>query len=242
MLKYSFPPIPEEGTSLSELSFSRVDEPFVDLFEYSDGKIAVDMEYLKRGYDGAINVAYARREVADRLLEAAALLPEGYRLKIYDAWRPYEVQAALYYEYYDKLCAMEENRGLSDGELHRMARTFVSFPDRSVEFAFVHSSGGAIDLTVIDENGNEIDMGTGFDDFTELAATRALESVDCAARENRRMLYHAMCGAGFTNYSPEWWHYDFGDRFYAASSLGEVKYASVYSLDEMTVQRRKQNV
>ena len=242
MSEYSFPPIPTERVSDTELSFSRVDEPFVDVYEYSDGRIAVDMEYLKRGYDGAIDTAYLRLEVARRLLAAAELLPEGYRLKIYDAWRPYEVQAALYYEYYGKLLNMPENEGLSEEELHKMARTFVSFPDRSVEFAFVHSSGGAVDLTVIDGKGEEIDMGTGFDDFTELAATRALEGVDHPARENRRMLYHAMCGAGFTNYSPEWWHYDLGDKFHARASGDAVKYASVYSVSEMTVQRRKQNV
>ena len=242
MLKYSFPPIPAECESHSDPLFQRVDEPFVNIAEYSDGLIAVDMEYLKRGYDGAIDIAYVRQDVADKLLHAASLLPEGYRLKIYDAWRPYEVQAALYYEYYDKLCAMEENRGLSEEELHRMARTFVSFPDRSVEFAFVHSSGGAVDLTVIDEDGEELDMGTGFDDFTDLAATRAFETVDCEARENRRMLYHVMCAAGFTNYSPEWWHYDLGDKFYARFGGGAVKYASVYSVGEMTVNRRKQHV
>ena len=98
------------------------------------------------------------------LLRALSFLPSGYTFLVFDAWRPYTVQKSLYDEYFEKLRRDEPQ--LDDAELHRRARAFVSYPDQAKRFAFVHSSGGAIDLTLVDENGSKLDMGTDFDDFT----------------------------------------------------------------------------
>lgn len=222
--------------SVSDLRYAEVDEEFVDIYKYSNGKILVQMEYFIAGRDGAINIAYVRRSVADRLMHAASLLPEGYQLKIYDAWRPYEVQRSLFDEYFAQLKSLPENDRLTDDELCEKAKTFVSMPDRGIRFAYVHSSGGAIDLTVVDPEGNELDMGCGFDDFTPVANTASLEgSSSIVERDNRRLLYHVMTEAGFTNFPSEWWHYDFGDKFWAAMTDCEVKYPSVYAIEEMKI-------
>ena len=228
--------VPKDLPSASDLRYSEVDEEFVDVYKYSCGRILVEMRYYLAGRDGAVNTAYARRTVADRLMRAASLLPEGYRLKIYDAWRPYEVQRSLFDEYLGALRAMSENAGLSEDVLCEMAKTFVSMPDRGIRFAYVHSSGGAIDLTVVAPDGNELDMGCGFDDFTPVAHTAALEGSDAVEqRDNRRLLYHVMSEAGFTNFPSEWWHYDFGDKFWAAMTDCDVKYPSVYAIEEMKI-------
>ena len=213
-----------------------VKEHFVDIEEYSDGRIKADMQYYKVKRPGAVNKAYARRAVADKLLKALSYLPDGYSFKIYDAWRSPETQSDIYYEYFQKLSEKEENRHLSVDELHRMARTFVSFPDRSKEFSFVHSSGGAVDLTIVDENGEELDMGCGFDDFSDVAETSYFETYgeSSVPKQNRRLLYWSMINAGFTNYPSEWWHYDFGDLFWATMTGEAAIYASEYDIGNIT--------
>lgn len=222
-----------EMPDTEKIEYAEENSPFVDITKYSGGKILVDMQYLKRGRRGAIATAYLRKEAADRLLQALAFLPAGYTFKIFDAWRPYEVQKSLYEEYFERLKA--EFPALSEGELHKQTRTFVSFPDKTKKFAYVHSSGGAVDLTLVDENGVDADMGTAFDDFSDLSSAAALEEIEGLgeARVNRRTLYFAMIRAGFTNYPSEWWHYDFGDIFWAAATGKPVKYASVYTEEEM---------
>lgn len=217
----------------SSLTYAEFDEPFVDIGDFSDGKIIVDMKYYEAGRNGAINKAYLRLSVAERLMRALENLPFGYRFKIYDAWRPYEVQRELFDEHLGSISALPENKGKSEDELFEMARRFVSLPDRSNRFAYVHSSGGAVDITLTDHTGAELDMGCGFDDFTPLAATAALEVRECQARENRRILYNALIDVGFTNYPSEWWHYDFGDIFWGATMGDDVRYPSVYSIDEI---------
>ena len=73
-------------------------------------------------------------------------------------------------------------------------------------------------------------MGTAFDAFTPLAATAALEGEDCPVAANRRLLYTAMTAVGFTNYPEEWWHYDYGDLFWAAMTGKDALYASIYDV------------
>ena len=82
----------------------------------------------------------------------------------------------------------------------------------------IHSYGMALDLTLVDADGVELDMGTGFDDMTELSHP-ALEdgfvlagSLSEQQLANRRLLRAAMQQAGFQGINTEWWHFDCGDR------------------------------
>jgi len=82
----------------------------------------------------------------------------------------------------------------------------------------IHSYGMALDLTLVDAGGRELDMGTGFDDMTELSHP-ALEEGFLRAGQlgegqlaNRRLLREAMLQAGFLGIHTEWWHFDCGDR------------------------------
>jgi D-alanyl-D-alanine dipeptidase len=82
----------------------------------------------------------------------------------------------------------------------------------------IHSYGMALDITLVDADGRELDMGTGFDDMTELShpaledgflRSGALTETQVA---NRRLLRSAMTQAGFVGINTEWWHFDCGDR------------------------------
>jgi zinc D-Ala-D-Ala dipeptidase len=82
----------------------------------------------------------------------------------------------------------------------------------------IHSYGMALDITILDENGRELDMGTGFDDMTELSHPKLEErfvgegKLSDAQRANRLLLREAMNQAGFVGINTEWWHFDCGDR------------------------------
>jgi D-alanyl-D-alanine dipeptidase len=116
---------------------------------------------------------------------------------VLDALRPQRVQQQLW----DAL----DGTGL---------RMYLADPARGS----IHSFGMALDITLLDEAGRELDMGTGFDDLSERSHP-ALEA-DLLARggltaaqvANRQLLRDAMRHAGFVGINSEWWHFDCGDR------------------------------
>jgi D-alanyl-D-alanine dipeptidase len=134
---------------------------------------------------------YLHRDAAGCLTKAAALAaPLGYRLKIFDAFRPSEAQWVLW------------NKDPNP--------EFLADPRRGSP----HSRGVAVDLTLIDGAGRELDMGTGFDAFTPLAHHASLE-VSATAQRNRAILLGIMTAAGWDFYRNEWWHYQlFNSRRY----------------------------
>ena len=73
-----------------------------------------------------------------------------------------------------------------------------------------HSRGAAVDLTLVDAGGQELDMGTGFDAFTPLSHHSNTE-VSAAAQRNRLLLLGLMTAAGWDFYRNEWWHYQLFD-------------------------------
>ena len=78
-------------------------------------------------------------------------------------------------------------------------------------------------------------MGCAFDDFSSLARTDAIERQDAdhRIRDHRRLLYSVMTEAGFTNYPEEWWHYDYGDLFWARATGKDALYSSYYDEKEL---------
>ena len=213
------------------------EEPLVCISELLPDAMIYEPRYWQKGIPGAIRRVYVRKRVAEQLLEASRLLPTGYKLKIFDAWRPAAVQKALFYGYYEHLKADPANAGCGEEKLLEMTRCFVSFPSYDPEAPFVHATGGAVDLTIVDENGKELDMGTDFDDFTDMAFTAFFEGTDnTAVRDNRRLLYNIMKAVGFTNYPCEWWHFDYGDRFWAAINQTHSVYTGIYEEPEHPVQ------
>ena len=221
------PSIPFPNTA--GIQIIATDDPLICISECMQDAFLFQPCYFEQGIDGATDKIYVRKTVAQMLLQASQNLPEGYQLKILDAWRPPAVQKALFDNYYNILCNAPENASKSKEELLEMAMQFVSYPSEDPKSPFVHATGGAVDLTIVDENGKELDMGTVFDDFSEVAHTDYFESsTSICIRNNRRMLYNAMIAAGFTNFTSEWWHYDFGDRFWAAMTRQDSIYEGIY--------------
>jgi zinc D-Ala-D-Ala dipeptidase len=92
----------------------------------------------------------------------------------------------------------------------------------------IHSYGMALDITILDDTGRELDMGTGFDDMTELSHPRLEErflgegKLSEQQAANRRLLREAMNQAGFVGINTEWWHFDCGDRELVRRSFRRV--------------------
>ncbi len=131
--------------------------------------------------------AWLQREAADALARAIALArPLGLRFRLFDALRPVEAQWTLWN--------------------FRPDPEFLADPRRGSP----HSRGAAVDLTLLDDDGRPLDMGTGFDAFTPLSH-HGRTDIDAAAQRNRHLLMGIMTTAGWDFYRNEWWHYQLFD-------------------------------
>lgn len=178
--------------------------------------IAVDLRYATADnfvghpvYAG-IDCHWLRREAADALEAAAAWLAErrpGYRLLVLDALRPQRVQQRLWDELQGTPLTM-----------------YLAHPERGS----IHSFGMAVDLTLLDPQGREVDMGSGFDEMTlashpdHEAEHLALGTLTAQHLTERGWLRAAMREAGFNGIATEWWHFDFGDRVVVRRDLPRV--------------------
>ena len=199
-------------------------EPLLSLSEHG---FICDSQYYKQGVPGSLKDCYAREGVIEKLKIAQSLLPYGLKFKIYDAYRPICVQQRLWNFYRNQIKIKEPN--LTEAELDKKTGFFVSKPSFDESNPSLHNTGGAIDLTLITDNGYALNMGTLFDDFTERAWTNHFEEyTDCEeVKHNRRILYNAMINAGFTNLPSEWWHYDYGTKFWAYFNNEDALYKGI---------------
>ena len=116
--------------------------------------------------------------------------------------------------YSAELCAAHP--GISADDLHRLSSRFVA----PLEVA-PHVAGAAVDLTLIDACGQELDLGTPIDATPEQSGGRcyfAADDISRDARANRNLLARVLTDAGLVNYPTEWWHWSYGDRYWALST------------------------
>lgn len=150
-----------------------------------------------------------RTVVYDMLLKARLLLPPGYRLVVYEGFRPRRRQ----WELWNGMIAEMRRRhpGESDEQIEERTREFVADPRG---FGSGHQAGGAIDVSLAGPDGRELNMGTAVDEVSDKTPTHS-PHLTAEERANRAILLSAMEGAGLVNYPSEWWHYSYGDRLWA---------------------------
>ncbi|PIG28179.1 MULTISPECIES: M15 family metallopeptidase [Janthinobacterium] len=168
--------------------------------------IAVDLRYatpdnfVGRDLYSPIDCAWLHRDAAAALEQAVAWLAAhrpDHHLLVLDALRPQRVQQQLW----DALQGTE-------------LLGYIAEPSRGS----IHSFGMALDITIVGPDGQELDMGTGFDDLSERShpalELALLESGEITQEQvaHRRLLRDAMFQAGFFGINSEWWHFDCGDR------------------------------
>jgi D-alanyl-D-alanine dipeptidase len=164
------------------------DTTFVNLKDYSNDFI-YDMKYARpdnflkaKVYDCA--ECYLRLKTVKALVEANnAFMKKGYRIKLYDCYRPLTIQKRMW--------------------------TIVSNPKYVADPAkgSIHNRGGAVDMTLVDPKGNELDMGTAFDFFGPEAA-HGYSALPRQVIKNRKFLRKIMEQHHFKRFDSEWWHYN----------------------------------
>ena len=179
-------------------------EPLLDVRDASD----LLLDHRKADGDGSW--ARLRQGVLERLVAAEQQLPDGVRLLIVEGHRP----AALQRRYFDEHCAdlVAAGAGPTLESVREEASQHLSPPEVAP-----HPCGSAVDLTLV-VDGREVDMGCPVNAtptqsagacFTEAPAIAA------SARHWREVLGSALTDVGLVNYPPEWWHWSYGDRYWA---------------------------
>lgn len=158
--------------------------------------------------------ARVRTGLAVRLLTAQALLPCGVRLRVVEGHRALADQQAIIDAYTAEVRAAHPRA--DEAEVRRLTSRFVA----PVEVA-PHVAGAAVDLTLVDASGDPLDLGTPIDATPEQSQGRcftAAPGLAPAARAHRDLLGRALGAAGLVNYPTEWWHWSYGDRYWALLS------------------------
>lgn len=216
----AFDTIAQSSKHLPAIEQKMVDRGLVDI-QNVDHNILVELKYsttdnfIGRDVYGELTRAYLQPEMAKRLAKANALLKQqkpGYKLLVYDAARPNSAQ-------YDLWNALDQMKIPA-----RSKTQYVADP----KIGSNHNFGCAIDLTVADEKGIPLDMGTKFDYFGPLAYPRSeqemLKKGKLTAKqvENRQLLRKVMTQAGFKVNTTEWWHFDGMSKAQARAKYGMI--------------------
>ena len=164
------------------------DEVFVRVLDYIPTAVQELRYATEDNFTGQVIYesadAYLRYGTVKRLMVVQnGLKPLGYKLLIWDSYRPVEAQFKLWEICPDSTYVANPNKGYSS-----------------------HSRGNTIDVSIVTLAGKEVEMPTGFDDFS-VEADRDYSDVSQTAAENALMLEQIMEDAGFRGYSGEWWHY-----------------------------------
>lgn len=178
------------------------DTTFVNLKDYSqdfvyDMRYATEDNFLKsKVYDCA--ECYLRLKTVKALVEANRnFMEKGYRIKLYDCYRPLDIQKRMW-------------KIVSDPN-------YVANPAKGS----IHNRGGAVDITLVDSMGNELDMGTGFDHFG-IEASHNYRKLDKKVIQNRKLLKRIMQKHDFKIFESEWWHYNLKNA--SADKLSNFKW------------------
>lgn len=164
------------------------DTTFVNIKDYSpdfvyDMKYASSDNFLKaKVYDCA--ECFLRLKTVKAIVKAnAVFMKKGYKIKFFDCYRPLDIQK--------KMWKIVSNP------------SYVADPAKGS----IHNRGGAVDITLVDSNGKELDMGTPFDHFG-IEASHNYTNLSKKVKKNRALLKKVMTQNGFNSFDSEWWHYN----------------------------------
>lgn len=187
---------------VAEIPVRECGEPLVDVRDH-----ALRVDPRKQDPLGAYT--HVRQGVLARLKHARSLLPAGIDLLFIEGYRPLALQQRYFTEYRDELAAAQP--GWTPEQLHEAASRYVSPPEIAP-----HSAGAAVDVTLVDQDGHELDLGTRVNaspEESDGACFTHAPNLSDQARHHRTLLLSAMESAGFTNYGTEFWHFSTADRY-----------------------------
>ncbi|MBD1825580.1 D-alanyl-D-alanine dipeptidase [Cyanobacteria bacterium FACHB-DQ100] len=166
---------------------------------------------------------FVREEILDRLLIADAHLQHlqpGWKIQIFDAYRPVAVQQFMVDHTLKELVnanglSLETLSTTQREEFQQQVYQFWAMPNLDPATPPPHSTGAAIDVTLIDEAGSAIDMGSEIDEISERSFPNHFANSDLPYHRHREILANSMISAGFKRHWNEWWHFSYGDQIWA---------------------------
>jgi D-alanyl-D-alanine dipeptidase len=202
----------DDAGPVEDIAIRESKDPLIDLSHYP---FVLQPVYYRQGLSDTPRML-VRKTVAEKLVSAQKNLA-GCRFKIWDAWRPRDVQNNIYRKFWAELST--EHPNWDEERLKFEVGTFVTLASDPRRIP-PHATGGTVDLTLVDTSGEELDMGTPFDHFGPESYSDFFEKNDLnkAMRDNRRLLRNAMAAQGFRVDVEEWWHYDYGNQLWAVST------------------------
>lgn len=183
--------------------------------------------YQKLGAPYESSPYYLRESVLARLITAQSNLQKQYnnwKIFIFDAYRPVEVQQFMVNYTFNQLL---KERGLTKAELspeqHQLILTdvyqFWAAPSLDPATPPPHSTGAALDITLVDEAGKIVDMGSPIDEISPRSYPNYFEKSsninEQQYHQNRLILAEVMVSVGFQQHPNEWWHFSWGDQLWA---------------------------
>lgn len=153
----------------------------------------------------------SRKSVVEFLWRAADALPKGYKLAIVEGWRPPYIQRRMFAWSFNRF--KEKYPDWSESRLKRLTSQFTAPMD--VRVPPPHTTGGAVDLMLADENGQVLDHTSPFNWRDQNCFPFAAKGLSDEARKHRDMLAEVMSTGGLTNYPSEYWHWSYGDQGWA---------------------------
>lgn len=167
------------------------------------------------------NVDYTklRKTVYEKLYMAQKLLPHGVRFCLYEGYRSLELQALLFNQHQSDL--KKANPTMTPETLFKETTKMVS-PVVNLDGTKnipPHSTGGAFDIYLINEDNQPLDMGihpaNWMNDIQGILSLTDSQVISTIARQNRQIMTKALLTVGFINYPTEYWHWSYGDRYWA---------------------------
>lgn len=207
---------------VKDVQVNECNEAFVDLSKtYPVLKLDHDRKYVQKESN---SIFYCRRSVAEMLKTAENELPQGIHLLIKECYRPMEVQKTFFEGYSANL--RKEYPEWSNEKVYDECSKL----NAPIEVA-PHTTGGAVDLILISDDGEEIDMGTHLNaspQKTNEAIFTNATNISKEAQANRKILIDVMTRVGFINYPTEWWHWSYGDKYWGLMTQSPAKYSSTF--------------
>ena len=192
----------KKSAVLLDINQEKDDNTFVNLKNYSrdfvfDMKYATADNFLKEQVYPC-DECFLRVKTIKALLHAnQAFIAKGYRIKLYDCYRPLAIQK--------KMWKIVPNP------------TYVANPKKGS----IHNKGGAVDITLVDSLGVELNMGTGFDFFGPEAGHNYTD-LSAEILANRQLLKSIMLQYNFKSFDSEWWHYNLNNS--ATDEVSNLKW------------------
>jgi D-alanyl-D-alanine dipeptidase len=213
---------------LAAISTEENNEPLVNVKHYDPNIIAQYQNNNMFPYTG--KQIFVRDTVARKLARInKALIKYGkFRLKVVYGYRHPNVQKRYFEKKRNQL--RRQYPFLTEEELNNLTHNFVAVPSVAG-----HPTGGAVDATIVDAQGKELDMGTKIGDFSDPEKIKTFsKKISKKQLKNRLLLHEVMVKEGFAPFYGEWWHFSYGDREWACF-YGKKR--SIYSPIEFKIKK-----